>query len=80
MAGRVIRPPAHNAADDEIADLRRLLALAMERIDELELKLVRLEVRLSGLEVECSDRDFNTARLERMLNEVAECVTDPENS
>ena len=76
----MIRPPAHNAADDEIDDLRHLLALAMERIGELELQLVRLEVRLSDLQMECSDRDSNMARLERMLNEVAECVTNAENS
>ena len=88
MADRMIRPPVHNDADDEIADLQFLLRRAMERIDQLErameridqveVQLVRLEVRLSDVVVQCSDRDVNIGRLERLLNEVAECVTDPE--
>ena len=86
----MIQPPVHNNADGEIADLRFLLARAMERIDQLEramerideveVRLVRLELRLSDLARQCADRDFNMARLERLLDEVAECVTDLEHA
>ena len=86
----MIRPPVHNDADDEIADLQFLLRRAMERIDQLErtmeridqveAQLVRLELQLSDVVLQCSDRDFNIGRLERLLNEVAECVTDVEHS
>ena len=87
MADRMIRPPVRNYAED---DLRVLLERAMERIDQLEramerieeveVRLLRLELRLSDVAVQCSDRDANIGRIERLLNEVAECVTDLEHS
>ena len=85
MANRMIRPPVRNYAED---DLRVLLERAMERIDQLEramekieeveVRLLRLEVRLSDVAVQCSDRDANIGRIERLLDEVADCVTDLE--
>ena len=82
MADRMIRPPVRNYAED---DLRVLLERAMERIYQLERamermegQLLRLELRLSDVAVQCSDRDANIGRIERLLDEVADCVTDLE--
>ena len=87
MANRMIRPPVRNDAE---GDLRVLLERAMERIDQLEramekieeveVRLLRLEVRLSDVAVQCSDRDANIGRIERLLDEVADCVTDLEHA
>ena len=59
----------------------------MERIvqleramEQMEGQLLRVELRLSDVAVQCSHRDFNIGRIERLLNDVTDCVTDMEHS